>query len=154
MQRKTGLLIFCALSAVVSAALVVTFAWGATRLARMATRPASRTLFYVGASVGCMAGLMFYNAILSVYNVVRLGAGSLKERRPRLIMGAALCALFLVILGGSYYFLRSERVLWNPAAVRQQREPTGRAPASGDMPSAPKTEPKTQERNAGNKSEQ
>ena len=153
MQRKTGLLIFCALSAVVSAALVIVFAWGATRLAHMATRPAGKTLFYVGAAVGTMAGLMFYNAILSVYNVVRLGAGSLEERRPRLIMGAALCALFLVILGGSYYFLRSERVLWNPAAVRLQKEPAAEAPTPGGMPSEPEKKPDTQDTNAGNESE-
>ena len=154
MQRKTGMLIFCALSAVASAALVVAFAWFATRLAEQATRPGTRALFYLGAAVGTMAGLTVFNAILSVYNVVRLAMGSLDESRSRVVLGLAMCVLFAAIMGGSYYFLRSERVLWNPAAVRQQREPTGRAPASGDMPSAPKTEPKTQERNAGNKSEQ
>ena len=139
MNRRTGLLIFCALSTVASVALVLVFVWGATRLAEGAVRPRARLLFYVGACVGTMAGLMFYNAILSLYSTVRLTSGSMESRRARVVLGLALCVLFIVIFGGSYLFLRSEKALWDPAAVRQQ---TRERPA-------PRAEPRPGRRTTG-----
>ena len=137
MQRRTGKLIFCVLSAVASTVLVIVFAWGTTRLAEQAALPGDRALFYVGAAVGTMAGLMFYNAILSVYNVVRLGMGSLEESRSRIVLALALCALFAAIMGGSYVFLRTDPVLSNPEAVRQQWQRKRRSPGPRRMPSGP-----------------